>query len=172
MACKTRGDVLTGFKWIGGTVDEFGPREFLIGCEEAHGYMVGGYVRDKDAAAAAMLLAELAAELKTEQLTLHQGLARLHALLGYHQERTVTRTLPGSAGLEQMSAIMHTLRPGRQRRWPAFRCKRSATIAGASRPMSTAKSGNWPLPGATCCSSTRRCPAITRPCVPRGLNRS
>lgn len=107
---KTIGDVLTGFKWIGGVVDDLGPEKFLFGYEEAHGYMVGDYVRDKDAAVAAMLLAELAAELKAGNRTLHQELVRLHRLVGYHQERTIARTLPGSAGLAQMSAIMQALR--------------------------------------------------------------
>ena len=107
---KTVGDVLTGFKWIGGTVDDLGAEKYLFGYEEAHGYMAGDYVRDKDAAVAAMLLAELAAELKARHLTLHQELERLHGLVGYHEERTVARTLPGSAGLAQMSAIMQRLR--------------------------------------------------------------
>ncbi|HTU26111.1 MAG TPA: phospho-sugar mutase [Pirellulales bacterium] len=107
---KTVDDVLTGFKWIGGVVDDLGPERFVFGCEEAHGYMAGDYVRDKDAAVAAMLLAELAAELKAEGLTLHQQLERLHKLVGYHEERTIARTLPGAAGLERMRAIMHSLR--------------------------------------------------------------
>ena len=107
---KIKADVLTGFKWIGGAVDELGPEHFLFGCEEAHGYMAGDYIRDKDAALAAMLLAELAAELKARDLTLHQDLERLYSLLGYHEERTISRTLPGSAGLAQMSEIMHALR--------------------------------------------------------------
>jgi phosphoglucomutase/phosphomannomutase len=102
--------VLTGFKWIGGVVDDLGPERFVLAFEEAHGYMVGDYVRDKDAAVAAMLLAELAADLKTRQLTLHGQLEKLYDLVGYHQERTIARTLPGATGLEQMSTIMQSLR--------------------------------------------------------------
>jgi phosphomannomutase len=107
---KTIGDVLTGFKWIGGMVDDLGPANFVLGYEEAHGYMVGDYVRDKDAAVAAMLLAELAAELKLQRLTLHQELDRLHKLVGFHEERTIARVLPGAAGFDKMSAIMKKLR--------------------------------------------------------------
>ena len=107
---RAMGDVLTGFKWIGGVIDDLGPEKFVFGYEEAHGYLVGDYIRDKDAAGAAMLLAELAAELKARQLTLHQELQRLHKLVGYHAEHAVARTLPGSTGLAQMSAIMQRLR--------------------------------------------------------------
>jgi phosphoglucomutase/phosphomannomutase len=85
---KCYGDVLTGFKWIGGLVDDLGPERFVFGFEEAHGYLVGDYVRDKDAAGAAMLLAELGAELKEAGLTLHQELDRLYRLVGYHTEFT------------------------------------------------------------------------------------
>ena len=88
------GDVLTGFKWIGGIVDDLGPEKFVFGYEEAHGYLVGDYIRDKDAAGAAMLLAELAAELKARQLTLHQELERLHKLVGYHAEHAIRGRSP------------------------------------------------------------------------------
>ena len=71
------GDVLTGFKWIGNKIDEIGPENFVFGFEEAHGYLAGTYTRDKDGAVAAMLLAELAAECKSEGQTLHEQLDRL-----------------------------------------------------------------------------------------------
>ena len=107
---KCYGDVLTGFKWIGGLVDDFGPERFVFGFEEAHGYLVGNYVRDKDAAGAAMLLAELAAELKPLGRTLHQELERLYRLVGYHEERTVGITLAGADGTARIRRIMADLR--------------------------------------------------------------
>lgn len=107
---KVYGDVLTGFKWIGGLVDDLGAERFIFGCEEAHGYLVGDYVRDKDAAVAAMLLAELTAELKPLGRTLHQELDRLYALVGYHAEKTVGITLSGPDGLVRMREIMAGLR--------------------------------------------------------------
>ena len=58
---QTYGNLQVGFKYIGGTIDECGPENFVFGSEESHGYLVGTYARDKDAAVAAMLLAELAA---------------------------------------------------------------------------------------------------------------
>ena len=68
---KTITDLLVGFKWIAGAIDEHGPEKFLYGCEESHGYMTGTYARDKDGAVAAMLACELAAKLKAEGQTLH-----------------------------------------------------------------------------------------------------
>jgi phosphomannomutase len=107
---KVHGDVLTGFKWIGGLVDDLGGERFVFGCEEAHGYLVGDYVRDKDAAGAAMLLAELAAELKQAGRTLHQELERLYRLVGYHEEKTIGITLTGSDGTAKIREIMADLR--------------------------------------------------------------
>jgi len=106
----TIGDVPTGFKWISSNVDERGPEHFVFGCEEAYGYMVGDYIRDKDAAAAAMLLAELAAELRSHGLTLHQELERLYAVVGYHEERSFSVALPGADGQRAMREIMQRLR--------------------------------------------------------------
>jgi phosphoglucomutase/phosphomannomutase len=57
-----------------------------------------------------MLLAELAGELKANGRTLHQELERLYRTVGYHEERTVARTYPGSAGMAQMQDIMSRLR--------------------------------------------------------------
>ena len=54
---RTLGDLQVGFKYIGGVMDQEGTGNFVFGCEESHGYLVGSYVRDKDAAVAAMLLA-------------------------------------------------------------------------------------------------------------------
>ncbi len=110
---KCYGDVLTGFKWIGGLIDDFGPERFVFGFEEAHGYLVGDYVRDKDAAGAAMLLAELSAELKQAGRTLHQELDRLYRLTGYHEETTIGMTLTGPEGTHMIRHIMADLRSWR-----------------------------------------------------------
>jgi phosphoglucomutase/phosphomannomutase len=107
---RAYGDVLTGFKWIGSKIDEVGPAKFVFGFEEAHGYLAGAYIRDKDGAVAAMLLAELAAECKAQGLTLHEHLDRLFLKYGCHLEKTINITMPGADGLEKMKAIMETLR--------------------------------------------------------------
>ena len=104
------GEVLTGFKWIGGLIDEVGPEGFVFGAEEAHGYLAGTYCRDKDGAVAAMLMAELAAACKAEGRTLHQELDRLYGIYGKHVEKQVSITLPGADGMAKMTAIMHRLR--------------------------------------------------------------
>ena len=99
-----------GFKWIGRTIDDIGPKHFVFGCEESHGYLAGTHVRDKDASVAALLLAELAAELKAQGKTLHQKLDDLFCMHGCHLERQVAIKLPGAAGMDRMREIMAGLR--------------------------------------------------------------
>ena len=99
-----------GFKWIGLTIDDIGPEHFVFGCEESHGYLAGTHVRDKDASVAALLLAELAAELKAQGRTLHQKLDDLFCIHGCHLERQVAIKLPGAAGMDRMREIMAGLR--------------------------------------------------------------
>ena len=99
-----------GFKWIGRTIDDIGPEHFVFGCEESHGYLAGTHVRDKDASVAALLLAELAAELKAQGRTLHQKLDDLFCIHGCHLERQIAIKLPGAAGMDRMREIMAGLR--------------------------------------------------------------
>lgn len=107
---RTHGEVLTGFKWIGSAIDEFGPHGLVLAAEEAHGYLIGDYARDKDAAGAALLLAELAAECRQHGETLHGRLDRLYDEVGYFAERTISHSLPGAAGMEAMQRAMSRLR--------------------------------------------------------------
>ncbi len=107
---RTVGDLMVGFKWIGGAIDEFGPEKFLFGAEESHGYLVGHYARDKDAAVAAMLMSELAAELKVNGQTLHEKLDSLYWQHGYHAERLLNLKMAGSEGMSRMLALMAKLR--------------------------------------------------------------
>jgi phosphoglucomutase/phosphomannomutase len=107
---RTEGNLLVGFKWIGGVIDDCGPDRFVFGAEESHGYLVGSYARDKDAAVAAMLLAELAASLKANGQTLHEKLDALFWQYGCHVEKMVSVTLPGAEGMDQMKALMAQLR--------------------------------------------------------------
>jgi phosphoglucomutase/phosphomannomutase len=103
---RTIGDLQVGFKWIGGAMDEQGPERFVFGAEESHGYLAGDYARDKDAAAGALLLAELAAQVKAAGRTLHEKLDDLFWQHGCHVEKTVSKTLPGSAGMETTRRLM------------------------------------------------------------------
>lgn len=109
---RTVGDLLVGFKWIAKAVDDFGPDFFVYGTEESHGYMVGTYVRDKDGAAASLLLCELAAKLKEAGQTLHEKLDSLFWQHGAHAERTVSVQMPGSEGMARMQEVMAAFRAG------------------------------------------------------------
>ncbi len=113
---RTIGDLQVGFKWIGGVIDREGPEGFLLGLEESHGYLVGSYARDKDATVAALLLAELAAQVRSRGQTLHQQLEALYWQHGCHVERTTSLTMPGSEGMDRMKRLMAALRsaPPRQ----------------------------------------------------------
>jgi phosphomannomutase len=107
---RTIGDLHVGFKWIGRTIDAEGPTGFVIGAEESHGYLTGTHARDKDAAVAAMLLAELAARCKAEGKTLHEKLESLFWQHGCHVERLYNQSLPGSEGMATMRKLMEKFR--------------------------------------------------------------
>jgi hypothetical protein len=99
-----------GFKWIGQAIDQTGPEHFVFGCEESHGYLAGTHVRDKDASVAALLMAELTAELAAAGRTPHELLDELFCTHGCHLERQVSVMLPGASGMDRMREIMGTLR--------------------------------------------------------------
>lgn len=113
---KTYGNLQVGFKYIGGTIDEVGPEKFIFGAEESHGYLAGTYARDKDAAVAAMFLAELAAQLKASGQTLHHKLDAIYWQYGYHAESQISVVMPGSDGMRQMAALMAGFRGDPPRR--------------------------------------------------------
>jgi phosphomannomutase len=101
---------LVGFKWICSAIDRHGPEHFVFGTEESHGYLAGTHVRDKDAAVAALLMAEQTATLAAAGRTPHELLDELFCRFGCHQERTVNVMLPGASGMDRMKEIMATLR--------------------------------------------------------------
>ena len=107
---RTFGDLLVGFKWIAAVIDNEGPDDFLYGTEESHGYMAGQHVRDKDGAAAALLLCELSAKLKVQRQTLHEKLDSLFWQHGVHAENTVSVQMPGSEGMARMKEVMQQFR--------------------------------------------------------------
>ena len=107
---QTVGDLLVGFKWIGGVMEDRGVQKFLIGAEESYGFLVGPHARDKDAAVASMLLAELAAKAKSEGQTLYQRLEALFLTYGCHAEKTVSVMMPGAEGMDRMREVMARFR--------------------------------------------------------------
>jgi phosphomannomutase len=107
---ETVGDLLVGFKYIGGVIDQRDPARFVLGAEESYGFLVGAHARDKDGAVAAMLLAEIAARAKAEGLSLHAKLDALFRRYGCHAEKTISQTMPGAQGMEMMQAMMRRFR--------------------------------------------------------------
>jgi len=107
-------DLLVGFKYIADVMNKLEAKgrieDFIFGTEESHGYLTGNYARDKDAAPAAVWLAEHAAELKKQSKTLLDDLNDIYAAYGYcHNYLTEIRLL-GAKGMEQISHIMTHLR--------------------------------------------------------------
>ena len=106
--------VLTGFKYIGEQIAhleaEGHPERFLFGFEESYGYLSGGYVRDKDAVVASMLICEMAAWYKGLGKNLGEALDDLYAQYGYYFNKVDSYTFPGSDGMEKMAALMRKLR--------------------------------------------------------------
>jgi phosphoglucomutase/phosphomannomutase len=108
------GDLLVGFKYIGDEMNKLENdhriQDFVIGAEESHGILTGDYCRDKDAAGAAVWIAELAAELKKDGKTLIDYLDEIYCRYGYcHNYLTEIRLL-GAKGMEQIADIMTHLR--------------------------------------------------------------
>lgn len=106
-------DTLTGFKFIGEKIKEYedsGKRQFLFGYEESYGYLIGDFVRDKDAVQASLLIAEVAAYYKLKGMTLYQGLQALFNKYGYYYESLRSLTLTGKEGAEQIEALLREFR--------------------------------------------------------------
>ncbi|MBR3430310.1 MAG: phospho-sugar mutase [Clostridia bacterium] len=107
-------NVLTGFKFIGeqiGLLEKEGtPDRFLFGFEESYGYLSGTDVRDKDAVNAALLLCEMASNLKAEGKNLLTRLEELRAEFGFFAQRLLTFQYEGENGAHRMAAIMENLR--------------------------------------------------------------
>ena len=107
---RVEDNLLVGFKWIGKTIDAKGPVGFLFGFEESHGYLKGTHVRDKDAAVAALLFAELAATVKAEGSTILEFLDGLYLEVGYYGESILNKTMEGREGAAQIKRLMESLR--------------------------------------------------------------
>ena len=103
-------NLLVGFKWIAQRIDATGPVGFLFGFEESHGYQKGTHVRDKDAAVASLLFAELAATVRDRQQTVLEYLDDLYIDVGHYGERQVNKTLLGREGVAQIQKIMAAFR--------------------------------------------------------------
>lgn len=105
-------DTLTGFKFIGEKIKEFESTEehYLFGFEESYGFLIGDFVRDKDAVQAAIVACEMANYWKKQGKTLLQALDGLYEQHGYYLEGMKSLTLKGKDGAEQIATIMEDIR--------------------------------------------------------------
>tara|TARA_R110002072_G_scaffold23949_2_gene81955 strand:+ start:59541 stop:61244 length:1704 start_codon:yes stop_codon:yes gene_type:complete len=101
---------LTGFKWIAKMVKDFPGLEFVGGGEESFGYMVGDFVRDKDAVTATLLACEIAAQQKVKGSSMFAYLQKINDELGYYKEHLISVVKKGKKGAEEIAEIMKELR--------------------------------------------------------------
>ena len=113
-------ETLTGFKFIAGVIGERPNEVFLGGGEESYGYLVGDFVRDKDAVISALILSECAAWAKSKNQTLVDILDEIYLKFGHFRERLISVVREGKSGAEEISAIMEN-----------FRSNAPKTIAGS-----------------------------------------
>ncbi len=106
-------DTFTGFKFLAQKKDQLeaaGAGKVIFAYEESYGYMLGDYVRDKDAVTASLLLTEMAAWYAAQGMTLADALDRLYEKYGYYAEYTCNLVMPGLDGLRDMAKLMASLR--------------------------------------------------------------
>ncbi|MEJ9225063.1 phospho-sugar mutase [Priestia aryabhattai] len=106
-------DTLTGFKFIGEKINEFEQTKeykFQFGYEESYGYLIGDFVRDKDAVQSAVFAAEVAAYYKAQGKSLYEGLVEIFETYGFYKESLQSLTLKGKDGSEQIASILTEFR--------------------------------------------------------------
>mgnify|MGYP000760634032 CR=1 FL=1 len=106
-------DTFTGFKFLAEKKDKLeasGEGKVIFSYEESYGYMLGDYVRDKDAVSASVELSEMAAWYAAQGMTLYDALQALYKKYGYFAEKTHNLVMPGLDGLKDMANLMKSLR--------------------------------------------------------------
>ena len=106
-------ETFTGLKFMAEKLAEYkrdGSYNYILAYEESYGYMMGDYVRDKDAVTASMMIAEMAAYYFSKGMTLADALEGLYEKYGWFMEKTLNLVMPGLDGLEKMKALMASLR--------------------------------------------------------------
>lgn len=105
--CKTG---LTGFKWIAKMINDFPEQHFIGGGEESFGYMVGDFVRDKDAVTSTLLACTIAARAKAQGKTLYQKLKDLYVAHGFYKESLIALVKKGQSGAAEIKQMLLDLR--------------------------------------------------------------
>ncbi len=106
-------DTFTGFKFLAQKKDQLessGEGNVIMSYEESYGYMLGSFVRDKDAVTAAVAMTEMAAWYAGQGMTLYDALLALYEKYGFYSERTMNLVMPGLDGLKKMAGLMANLR--------------------------------------------------------------
>ena len=101
---------LTGFKWIAKMIHDFPNQKFIGGGEESYGYMVGDFVRDKDAITSSLLACEAGSEFKSKGLSLYDYLINCYIKYGFFKEKLISIEKKGSEGIVEINSIMNQLR--------------------------------------------------------------
>ncbi len=101
--CKTS---LTGFKWIGKMIKDFPNSDFIGGGEESFGYMVGDFVRDKDAVTSTLLACEIAADAKAGGSSFYEELINCYVDFGFYKEKLISLTKKGISGAEEIKQML------------------------------------------------------------------
>ena len=106
-------DTFTGFKFMAekkNALETAGEGHVIMSFEESYGYMLGDYVRDKDAVTASLIITEMAAWYAAQGMTLYDALQALYEKYGWYGEKTHNLVMPGLDGLEKMAVLMQSLR--------------------------------------------------------------
>ncbi|MEM1257903.1 MAG: phospho-sugar mutase [Bacteroidota bacterium] len=97
---------LTGFKWIGKMIKDFPKSTFVGGGEESFGYMVGDFVRDKDAVTSTLLACEVAAQAKANGSSFYKELINCYVQFGFYKEKLISLTKKGISGAEEIKQML------------------------------------------------------------------
>lgn len=97
---------LTGFKWIGKMIKDFPQSTFIGGGEESFGYMVGDFVRDKDAVTSTLLACEIAADAKANGSSFYKNLIDAYVAFGFYKEKLISLTKKGISGAEEIKQML------------------------------------------------------------------
>lgn len=101
---------LTGFKWIAKMIKDNPGLDFIGGGEESFGFMVGDFVRDKDAVTSTLLACEIAAQMKANGISFYEKLVELYVTYGFYKEELISLVKKGFDGAEQIKNMMISLR--------------------------------------------------------------
>lgn len=101
---------LTGFKWIGKMIKDYPNEKFIGGGEESYGYLVGDFVRDKDAITSSLLACELGSECKERGENVFNYLIYCYIKFGFYKEKLISIEKKGISGLKEINVIMEKLR--------------------------------------------------------------